>query len=143
MRVRRVPPTHQRLFHKCQSCGETFFTWRRATTRPPKYCSRRCRNNEFRLARTLYTGRDESAEKSIRHSAAYKYRFGDRGSPVEVLGGGHRWPAGIDADLLRFIIDMEIPEIRRPAAPQTAAGNLHPEIPRDLTIPSFLRRASQ
>jgi hypothetical protein len=146
VRVRQIAQTRQRLFHKCQACGTTFFTERRATTRPPKYCSRRCRNNEFRLRRTLCSGRDKSTKKSVRHSAAYKCRFGDRGSPVEVLGGAYRWHAGIEADLVRFIIDMEMPElVIHPPAPQTATGNIYSEIPNlsipdDLSIPAFLRR---
>jgi hypothetical protein len=46
---------------------------------------------------------------------------------------------------LRFVIDVEVTPVVRPPAPQTAAGNIHPEIPdlsipADLSIPDFLRR---
>jgi hypothetical protein len=147
VRNERLTPTRQRTFHTCQSCGTTFFIERKATGRPPKFCSRRCRNAEFRLKRTLCTGLDESAQKSVRHSSAYKSRIGDRRSPVEVLGSGRRWSNGIDRDLLRFVVDIEVGEpVIGPPAPQTAAGNLHPEIPdlsipADLSIPPWLRRS--
>ena len=95
VRIRHITSTRQRTFHTCQSCGTTFFIERKATGRPPKFCSRRCRNAEFRLRRYLNIKRDETPTKSVRHSTSYKSQIGDRRSPVEVLGGGHRWSNGI------------------------------------------------
>jgi hypothetical protein len=133
----------------CQHCGAKFFTAKR-TGRTQLFCSKKCRQAEFRFISGLRrsgferegtTGliRDETPQKTEVNSSISKVDFGNR-LPVEILGRGHRWSnsGAIDPETVAAIIETEISERR---IGSTATPNPHiAEIPDDLSVPALLRR---
>jgi hypothetical protein len=134
----------------CQHCGAKFLAAKR-TGRPQLFCSKKCRQAEFRFISGLRRSgfepegtvcliRDETRQKSEVGSKVSKVDFADR-PPVEILGRRHRWSnsVAIDRETLAEIIETETPErriIRSTATPNPYIA----EIPDDLSIPAFLRR---
>lgn len=144
-------PKFKRLISgRCQHCGAKFLTAKR-TGRPQLFCSKKCRQAEFRFISGLRRSgfqpegtvcliRDETPQKSEVGSKGSKVDFGDR-PPVEILGRGHRWSnsVAIDRKTLAEIIETEIPERRIIRSTATLNPYLA-EISDDLSIPAFLRR---
>ena len=126
----------KRLPARCDYCNKTFFHL--LAGRPPKYCGDKCRTAGFRFDRAIGLRCNETPLVSRRKHKSKNGIFGDRGSPFNVIGG-HRWIGHrIDPQLLRFIINTEV----WPIAPIAPAPDLIAEIPADLSIPAFLKRAS-
>jgi hypothetical protein len=105
---------HFAKFHKlapgrCRYCARQFFY--RQTGRPKLYCDKTCRQADFRRAGYLTPKSDESPRKSSTNSSTTKSDFGDRPLPLNVLGGGYRWPGGtarIDRRTLQRVVEKEI-----------------------------------
>jgi hypothetical protein len=93
---------------RCRYCDRQFFY--RQVGRPKLYCDHKCRQADFRHAGYPYPKRDESPRNSSTNSSTTKADFGDRPLPLNLFGGGYRWPgaAPIDRQLLRQVIEKEI-----------------------------------
>jgi hypothetical protein len=107
MRYRPIP-NRQLIRHQCQFCGRDFFVERQGG-RPRLFCDKKCRQADFRHTRYLGSKRNESPPKTETKSKTFRPDFGDRPSPLNILGG-YRWPnsAPVDRELLAKIIRAEI-----------------------------------
>ncbi len=101
---------------RCDHCGAPLHPKR--GSRRQKFCSYRCRDEArrarnyaiFGSARRGSQGIPRSVQNIDAKSKACKADFGDR-APLELLGGGYRWPGvphgDIDA-LIRKVVELEI-----------------------------------
>jgi hypothetical protein len=104
----------------CRNCGQEFFIGKR-NGRQREFCSNACRQSHFRNAEfgRRYQTPDplRNTEKTAATSVACQGPQGGRAFPIDLLGGGYRWPgsAPLDPDLRRKIVAAELPTRRRPA----------------------------
>jgi hypothetical protein len=78
-------------------------------SRRQRYCSNACRQSAFRTKK--WTRRYETPDplRSVRNngvaSTACKAGFGDR-APLELLGGGYRWPGAARPEIVGIVHDV-------------------------------------
>ena len=140
----RNPKKFRRLVAgRCKYCSRQFFY--RRDNRPKSFCNDGCRQADFRNARADFrhkshnpSPRNESPQKSRAQSKVCKPNFADR--PLNLVGG-HKWSGrSIDRETLAAIIETEIGERRIPNPASAPSPHLE-QIPADLSIPPFLKRA--
>jgi hypothetical protein len=106
----QVPPARFRKLipGRCHYCGRQFFSDKH-TGRSRQFCNKRCRDGEFRRSRYLRSKNGESVSKEPGKSRPCNGNFGDRASPLNILGG-YRWPdsAAVNRQVLNAIIRAEI-----------------------------------
>jgi hypothetical protein len=100
---------------QCEQCGKPLKTKRSGRKR--RYCSSRCRSaaRRYRGWGANFVSRGYPTEAKLQNgsekstiSAPSQGEKRDLAFPIDVLGGGNRWPWRLDRGLLRTIIEREI-----------------------------------
>jgi hypothetical protein len=108
MRVENPKKFRRLVANRCRYCDRQFFY--RRDNRPKFYCDGTCRQADFRHARYLGSKRNGSPQKTETKSKTFRPDFADRPLPLNILGGGYRWPDStpLDRQVLNAIIRTEI-----------------------------------
>jgi hypothetical protein len=107
------PKSARKVAEPCRQCGQEFWFGKR-NGRKRQFCSNACRQAHFRNAKTearyQTPGALRNAENTPTNSMAYKGKKRGRAFPVDLVGGGYRWPGAesLDPELRRRICDVEL-----------------------------------
>jgi hypothetical protein len=107
------PKSARKVAAPCRQCGQEFWFGKRHG-RKRLFCSNSCRQAYFRNAkieaRYQTKGALRNAENSPTSSVACKGKNRGRAFPIDLVGGGFRWPGAeaLDPELRRRILDVEL-----------------------------------
>jgi hypothetical protein len=109
MRLNHLKPI-RKVAAPCRCCGREFFVVGKRNGRRPEFCSDSCRQAEFRYARYPSSRTPKNAENIPANSVACRGENRGRAFPIDLVGGGFRWPGAtvLDPELRRQILDVEL-----------------------------------